>query len=244
VEAIHLARKKDPKALPLLRRALKHPDPFFRAAAAQYLRDPAGLLQDPVPEVRLAAVNAARMSQDAEAHLRSALTDPEPVIRAAAFLGLVARAEPASAKFRPELEVAVRQDRQLTVGHLILGVWRIRRGEAELALRSFQGAAVFQPGHLDVWLGLADAYAALGRDESARQARGRCGELLARALSATPPAGPDLVDRVISAYIQAKRHDEVRALLRMLLDRLEPGPVRRHIRKLQARFLRRYGEGS
>ncbi|MGQ0613385.1 MAG: tetratricopeptide repeat protein [Planctomycetaceae bacterium] len=223
--ANRLARDANPGATPLLRRALTHPDPFFRANAAISLRDPASLFDDPVPEVRLAGVRAAAHGSDPERDLQRWLGDTEPRVRAAALIERLRLGHPLEPRYRDDLALAARHLRDLPEARVALGVWNLQEERPLEALRAFQGALAFRPGQCDAWLGLATALTQLGRTDEALQASARRAELLAAA-STRNPADAVLAVEAASACIVAGLRDRAGDLLRGAAGRQPPGATR------------------
>ncbi|MHC4958018.1 MAG: ammonia-forming cytochrome c nitrite reductase subunit c552 [Planctomycetota bacterium] len=169
IEAIVLARAKDPRAEALLRRARRHPDAFFRANAAIYLRDPGAAIDDPSPEVRLAAVLAAQRDAD----LLRLLDDEEPRVRAAAAVRLAERGKTIDKKYDPDLDLATRQVRDWALPRILLGARDLEAKRFAAAERRFMRAVSTRPAASDAWLGLALSYTGQGREKQARLAHHR-----------------------------------------------------------------------
>ena len=207
VRAIVLARRKDPAAKPLLRRALFHPDPFFRANAAIYLGQPEAVIDDPSPEVRLAAIVAARTA----ASLRPFLKDPEPRVRSAAMVQLVKLGESYSPAWRTDLEHFAGQLRDLPVPRIVLGVMSLQEKKPEEAERWFLSALATRPRATDGWLGLATAYEAQGRAGDARAAHYRRGTVLATQF-VRYPGNRELGVEAVAAFDKAGATQEARRM--------------------------------
>ena len=161
IEAIALARKGDDRAKPLLRRALRHPDPFFRANAAFYLREPDPIREDSLPEVRLVAVSA---SDDPS----WALNDPSPRVRAAAQLAALRRGARVTTAMEPTLETAARHLRGLVEARLLLGDAELY-AHPDVAANYFAGALVIAPDLPEAWIGLSTSCTQAGRPAAARR---------------------------------------------------------------------------
>jgi len=240
IEGVALARKGDPAATPLLRKALKHEDPFFRAAAAVYLNDPTSVFDDPVPEVRLAGVRAARNSEDPLGALQRFLKDPEPRIRAEAWAVLFDLGYRAAPDSRADLEIGVRQVRDWPLARIVLGSLELADGESKAAIRHFEEAIVFRPKLVDAWRGVANAYEAAGRAEEARHAHVRRAQLLTAALR-SGNTSKDVLSEAVAAYIVAGHPERARSVLREALRRGSPVTLRRHARALLKRLEAEYG---
>jgi len=211
VRAITLARRKDPAAKPLLRRALVHPDPFFRGNAAIYLEDPGAMIDDPSPEARLLGVVAARTV----ASLRPFLEDSEPRVRSAAMVQLIKLGEDVPLDWRADLEHCTSQLRDLPVPRIMLGVMSLQEKKPQEAQRWFMSALATRPNATDGWLGLATAYEAQGNVKDARAAHFRRGTVLAT-LFVRFPGNRDLGIAAAAAFDRAgatKEAQRMRALI-------------------------------
>ncbi|MHC4955346.1 MAG: HEAT repeat domain-containing protein [Planctomycetota bacterium] len=174
IRAIVLARSKSPAAEPLLKKALEHDDPWFRANAALYLADPAAVIDDPSPEVRLIA---ARMAES-EDHRTRLIEDAEPFVRAEVMRRTVRRGEGIKDEWRGDLRLALRRDRDQGVVGLTLGLDALESGrmdEARTLLERVIVGAVRDPGRSAIrlgpaWEGIARMEAKAGRTEEARVA--------------------------------------------------------------------------
>ena len=225
VNAIHLARRRDPKAEPLLRRALSHPDPFFRANAALYLRDPTGLRADPVPEVRLIAVRAAAQGSNST-WLKNALHDREPIVRAQAALGLMVvqkrglgldgsiHRENPFGDLIDDLDVVVKLRRQHYFAHWMLGHQSLRDGEPQRARELFERILPFQPYNPDAWLALAFALDKSDRNPEAQAARQRA--LLAFTRAQKPKRARVVLKTLIQEAASVDERKQLQAMLRRL----------------------------
>jgi hypothetical protein len=222
VEAIALARAKDPRADALLRRARRHPDAFFRANAAIYLKEPGAAIDDPSPEVRLAAVLAAQSDAD----LERLLADEEPRVRAAAAVRLAERGKPFPEELFADLELATRQVRDWPLPRILLGVREVRAKRFGSAERYFMRAVATRPAASDGWLGLAMAYAGQGRDEEARLAHYRRA-LLLRGLYMRHRGQDELAVGAAEAFILAGVPEEAERIRRHV-----PAALRRRITAL------------
>jgi hypothetical protein len=238
IRAVHLARRNAPEAKPLLKRARHHPDPFFRAAAALYLEDPALTFDDSVPEVRLAGVKTARRSKE---QLQRFAKDSEPRIRAAARLALIELGEPAARIDREDLACAVRQVRDLSLARVLLGTLQLADGEASIAVRNLEEAVVFRPGLTDAWHALARAYEQTLQGPNAQKAHAQRARLLFKLLL-DGYGSPEILEQTVSAYLDAGLPDDARLVLRQAVQRAPPGPMRRRAVALLERFRRKYGD--
>jgi len=218
IEGIVLARAGDPKATPRLRRALAHADPFFRASAALYLEDPAHLLDDPLPEVRFAALRAGALHAGAPAHLARGLLDPEPALRGHAALLLRERGATPDPAWVPDLEVLVRQWRDLAEARILAGGLRLGAGDVPAALLHFEQAVAFRPLASDGWLGLASALRRSGRDREARAAELRLAALLRARLGRRPSDGL-LAEETAQAFARAGHHARAAEALDFAMSR-------------------------
>jgi len=240
IEAIYRARRKDPRARRLLRRALHHPDPYFRANAARYLKEAAPILKDPVPEVRFVAVQIARQNEDGEEALVTLSRDQEPVIRALADLALIARRQPAREEMRADLATAVRHHRDLPRARLVLGVMDVTQGKPLHAIHEFEEALAFVPDMDEAWFGLATAYTALGREAAARKAQLERAKILERRWRARP-WDMTLVSATAGSYIQAGDHERARRILEQALGHVSAGGPTAQVRAMLAKLDETFG---
>ena len=241
IEAIHRARRKDPRARRLLRAALRHPDPYFRANAARYLEDPAPIVKDPVPEVRFIAVQIARRSEDGEEALQVLSRDEEPVIRAMADLALIARGHPAREEMRGDLAIAVRHHRDLPRARLVLGVMDVTQGKPKEAIHEFQEALAFVPNLDEAWFGLATAYAALGREAAARRAHLERARILERRWKARP-WDMTLISATAGSYIQGGDAERARSVLEQSLRHVSAGTPTAQVHAMLAKLDETFGK--
>ncbi len=241
---IALARGNDAAAKPLLEKALSHPDPFFRANAALYLRgDGASLVADPVPEVRLAAVRAAALGTDrakAVANLEGFLVDAEPRVRAEAEVALALLGRDPDPAWRPDLEAAIRLDRGLSEARLVLAWLERKAGEPARAAESLRLAITFAPDLDDAWVALADVLDALSRRAEAARVRSRRADRLVSAHRARPGAA-DAAARAAAACVAAGRLAAARRALHLARERLPSGLARTRIDELLRRLEERVG---
>jgi len=178
IRAIALARKGDPRAKPLLRRALDHEDPFFRANAGIYLADAESLIDDASPEVRLAAVQATRRMDDPLPALRRLLADPERLVRAWAMRDLLRLGEPFEPEWEQDLTALLRHDRDRHPVEVVLGERAVKRGDWTEAEKLLERCVVNALGHPEkpraginrAWRLLTSVYASTGQREKERQA--------------------------------------------------------------------------
>jgi len=235
IQAIRLARGRNPDAAPLLREALSHPNPFFRANAAIYLRDAESALKDPDPAVRLAGVRAAARGEDPERWLAEALRDGEPMVRATALLDRIALGHPVDESSRQDLAAAARLLRDAPEARLALGVWLLRDGAHAEAASMFQGALAFRPRMHEAWHGLSAALAHLWREDDARAALGRRADsLLAEFLRASGDAA--LAVATAAALFDAGRPEEAGGVLRRAAERQPPGATRDQLLQMLRRL--------
>ncbi len=243
IEGVVLARASDPRATPLLRRALRHPDPFFRASATLYLQDPDALHDDPLAEVRLAALRAGALRADAPAHLARGLLDAEPVVRGSAALRLRERGGAPDPAWAGDLEVLVRHRRELAEARILLGRLRLDTGEAARALPHFEEAVVFRPLASDGWLGLAAALRQSGRDDEARAAELRLA-LLLRARLASRPADGRLAEEAAQAFERAGEAARAAEVLDFAMGRAATSADRSRLLQARARLAAGAPEGG
>lgn len=238
VEAIRLARVGDARARPLLEAALHHPDPFFRANAVRYLVKPAAGIDDPVPEVRRAALEVVPHTREGNALLGRLLKDPEPVLRAHAAVELFVRGAGHDAQGLADLEIAVKLQRAWLEGSLSLGGLRLAAGDVSGSVDAFLDAVTHGPTLDLAWRGLAIALTRAGRTQEALEARQARAHTLARPLEASP-GDADAAVAVADAYVAAGQPREARRVLERALRNAQ-GPARERI----ARSLRALEEPS
>ena len=232
IAAIHLARERNPRATPMLKRALTHADPFFRANAAYFLRDGASVRADPVPEVRLAGVFAARA---ADGDVLWATRDTEPRVRAAAYDALLARGEPPTRAMEATFRIAVRHVRALGRPRIALGTWHVEDGTPGEAVERFREAVAMRPRLEQAWIGLARAYRALDRENDARQADARRAEIL-EGLLRRRVQDEALLGETVDAWLSAGQPARAREVLMRALTHARDGSQRARIRAMLARF--------
>jgi predicted CXXCH cytochrome family protein len=216
IQAIVWARKRDTRAPAALRRVLRHKDPFFRANAALYLGNPDAVKDDAVPEVRFAVAGLRP---------RLFLDDVEPMVRAAAMLGL---SEPMGSERAPDLALATRHMRNLPRADLALGLLDLRQGRIELAATRFHRVLAWRPKHVDAWAGLARTLDAQARPKEAKHAHTNRA-LLLHGLVRAQPWEADLAVEAARAYASAGRSEDARALLRKVRSRLRTPEAHRKV---------------
>ena len=129
-----------------LRRGLGHADPIVRANAARALGDATSLVGDPVPEVRLACVDALPRNAAGDAALARLLGDAEPKVRAAAALSAALRGSVAGGTVADaDLVTFTRLTRQDPWSRLALAERARRRGDAAGAARWSLAAFLADP---------------------------------------------------------------------------------------------------
>jgi predicted CXXCH cytochrome family protein len=229
--AILRARFGDAGAEAGLRQALGHPDPFFRANAALYLRDPAAIVADPVPEVRLVAVRAAERSPTGDAVLETLRGDREPCVRAAAALALARRGKPVDPSALADLQVEARRSLADADARVALAPLLRAAGDLPAALRAASESVLVAPASPWTWREAALTLSALGRMEDANGAWlavARAGE---RTLVDSP--GDVALARVAAeAYVVAGHPDAAARLLTRLSEVLPAGPARTEVLRL------------
>ena len=228
IEGIVRARRRDPSAEPLLRRALHHKDPFYRANAAVYLRELDSIMDDPDPAVRLVALEASTQSA---VRLARMAQDSEPLIRGMALVYRARMGAPIGPGMRADLEVAARLVRDLPEAHVILGVFDLEAGEARRAAERFRMALAFRPEALEAWLELATAQERLGERDGALASHRRRATLLQRRLDRRP-LDLDLVSATADAYLRGEQFEQARALLDRALKVAPAGASRDRVRAL------------
>lgn len=230
---VRAARDESPEATPLLTAALTHPDPFFRANAVRGLVDPAVGLDDPAPEVRLAALEKAARAADARVRLVPFLADAEPLLRAKAAVALAtAGAAPDPARLA-DVELGVRLSRGWAEGSVFVGVQRLLAADAAGAADAFLAAVTYAPSLDRGFVGLAEALERAGRPAEAAATRVLRARALALALERRP-GDPDAAEAAADAAIAAGEPDEARRFLVAAL-RAAVGPARERLaRRLEA----------
>jgi len=149
-----------------LRRLSRSPDPFTRAATATTSGRVALFLDDPLPEVRHAAIIHAK-GADCGPPLRRALDDVDPVVRAAAWVALGDRRPPLTATLRADLAMALRQDRRLLAMRLAVAEDALAHGHPMEAVDQMERALAYDASRPMLWSLLAAAYQAAGRSHDA-----------------------------------------------------------------------------
>ena len=212
VRGVALARVGSDAAPPLLRAAIAHPDPFFRAAAIRIIGDPTLGADDPVPEVRLAALNVVARMPARREQLTRFLGDAEPVIRARALVELAIDGVAPDLASREDVALAVRLTRGWAAGNFVLGRMRAASNEFPGAVDALLAAVTYDPSLDGAWVGLASALEATGRPAEALASRELRASLLAERLRSRPGTA-ELVEATIDAYLEAGRPDVARRVL-------------------------------
>jgi len=178
ISAIARARDGDFKAAEDLRRALQHPDPYYRVAAAKWLGDAAAVAADPLPEVRVVAVRIALLAE-ARDILRRLRHDESVRVRALAFEALLALdgAATTGSEAAVDLIADARQRRRAAVLRRALGEAARKAGRIPVAVRFLEEALVFDPENAARWEALAAVYEAAGRRAEALASWARAGTL-------------------------------------------------------------------
>jgi len=169
IEAVHRGRAGDLGGRLALERALTHPDAHLRVAAARLLGEAETALADTLPEVRLAAVETARLAKDHEV-LRQLTHDGEVRVRAAAWLaldGLGTIAPPEAAEDLRRAAPHVRTDVEL---RRLLARLDLAAGRAAEAAEHLADAAAFRPKDATLWRALAEAHTKAGHEALAAEA--------------------------------------------------------------------------
>ena len=233
VRGVRLARDDDPAAIPLLTAALAHGDPFFRANAVRVLADATAGIDDPAPEVRLAALEKAARAPDAKTRLPHFLADAEPLLRAKAAVGLAMLGVAPDDARLADVELAVRLTRGWAEGNLFVGVKRLRTHDTAGAADAFLAAVTYEPSLDRAFIGLAEALDATGRVAEASATRVMRARTLAFALEKRP-GDPELAEAAADASVAAGEPDAARRLLSSAL-RASSGAARDRIaRRLEA----------
>jgi tetratricopeptide (TPR) repeat protein len=242
IRAVHLLRTDDPAAIAALEGVRHHPDPFFRATAAQRLPEVGVALEDPSPEVRMAVLRAEIGRRGDERRFEIALADPEPLVRAAALVAL-GRFDPLGPDEESDLETLTRHRRAFVIARHALARHYLRTGRSERALRHIEEALGWQPESFDLWWMHARAARALGRTEQVGHLERRWAEALVRAVVARR-ADPGLIRRTAGERIEAGEHEAARVLLETAVKRLPPGRSREETEAMWTRFRETYGDGA
>lgn len=177
IEAIVRARNGDRTATPLLRKALVHDDPFFRANAGIYLADPAAIMDDPSPEVRLCAVIAAAELAEPMETLRKLTVDPQLRVRAQAMREIIRLGGALPDAWVPDLTASLRHDRNQYPLEFVLGKRALELGDRAKAQRLLERGVTNgeadskrpRKGTADAWEQLARLHADAGRTKRSRQ---------------------------------------------------------------------------
>jgi len=212
VRGVRLARDDDADAIPLLAAARAHPDPFFRANAVRLHVDATLGVDDPAPEVRLAALERASRAPDAPTRLAHFLTDREPMLRAKAAVELAMRGVAPDPARLADVELAVRLTRGWAAGHLFVGVVRRRANDAGGAADAFLAAVTYESALDRAFVGLAEALEAEGRTAEAAAARVLRARTLGLRLETTP-GDPGLLEAAADAFVAAGEPDAARRVL-------------------------------
>jgi len=241
IEAIVLARKRDPAARTGLVRALEHDDPFFRANAALYLADPEPVLDDPSPAVRFAAVMAATRSSDPERFLLRLAEDPEPLVRAEAMRRLVRAGEPLREEWVADLRLGARHDRGQPIVMLMLGLRAVEKERPEEARVLLERAAVMlaeKPAANARTLGLAWGGLAVvsASGEEKKHAHHRSATYLRAHWRANPTSADSLV-RAVDELVACGELDGARDLLRDEIGSAVDSRTRSALRELLLRLM-------
>ncbi len=233
VRGVRLARDGDPDANALLAAALSHPDPFFRANAVRVLPDPSLGIDDPAPEVRLAALEKVARAPGATTGLLRFLSDAEPLLRAKAAVGLAMLGVAPDPARLGDVELAARLTRGWAEANLFVGIGRLRAHDARGAADAFLAAVTYEPSLDRAFVGLAEALEASGRPLEAAASRVLRARTLALRLEKAP-GDPDLAETAADASVAAGEPDAARRLLTSAL-RASSGPARDRIaRRLQS----------
>ena len=168
IRGVHLSRSGQRAAAePLLEAALDHDDPFFRWTAIERLPRPERGVDDPSPEVRIAAVYAAETGRRIGV-LRALRSDDHPVVRALAYGALVNLGRPDGPPPMTDLLITARQSRNLgTIRKELAAEWLDADRDAE-AVHVLEQVVTLESIGSDGLLLLAAALHEVGDEEEAR----------------------------------------------------------------------------
>lgn len=227
-----------------LRPLLGSPDPFFRAAALAYLPGAALLLgDDPLPEVRLAALQAAEhggSAAEARALLERLAAGEQPLLRARARLALAARGEPLPETHRADLELLLRLDRGEVAPRRHLVRWDLEQGRLAPAAEQLAAWLAFEPLAAEPWLLLAEVRLLQG-ERAAMETAAVNGVRAAFRGAGGPEQGARLVEGAAARAVSAQRRLLAAALLRAAADHAPLPALRQHFATLLAQLRRTHG---
>lgn len=152
IHAVHEARAgRGATVTAALEAARTHEDAFFRVAALRLLGPSRALLEDREPSVRLEVLQVAAASANGTPFLEGALDDPEPLLRAYAWLALFDRGAATPPVPVEDLRTFVRVRRLPLAAWLALGLVELGAGRYAEARALLEHGVALTPSSTEAW---------------------------------------------------------------------------------------------